>query len=499
MRSIRTALVLSGALGFSMSWAQWECPSRLGASLAPIGSSNFQFGAEFTHSLGLMNVYSTGEKGEELSNMVKISNDMLFMGLNYSMGKSSFYAEGGFKYWSRVDSIFEDGHDNFSYSEYDSILQDSVLVEFKDDSTAGETAGLVPGLRELFYSYRGENNALTLGLQTAKSDDYYLVNERIVGLNYRFTYGRWEANLLGGSVLSAFARNGTFCSVGYMQSIIPRRERSIIGRGFGQTNLVSLTAMVHPSMEVSAAPTSEGNEFSNEFSSEFGDGNAESSAKMLNWKTLGLAIYDEFGSWVETSALVVGLFTELEFAESFSVKPEVLYQTSKNNTGVIYSVEGDLHTSWDNGWQTKALVRYLGMSAMDSLAKPGTSFSNIFAGEILRLDSRDMPFLQVGLKHSFSEIKTSVKLQMAKQLSQRELSDQEKALGLEGKKFTEYDITIAKNFGEHYLVNLSGGFVDYYHLAIYEAKDADGNVTGYPDYYTGSTCLFGKLELRATF
>lgn len=495
MRSIPTAIALSCALGISVSWAQWECPTRLGASLAPIGSSNVQFGAEFTHSLGLMNMYTTGDSGQSLSNAMKISNDMLFMGLNYSNGKSSFYAEGGVKYWSRVDSVFEDGHDNYSYTQYDSILQDSVLVVVKDDSTAGENAGISPGLRELFYSYRGENNALTIGEQTAKSDDYYLVNERIVGLNYRFTHGRWEANLLGGSVLKAFARNGTFCSVGYMQSIVPRRERAIIGEDLGQTNLLSFTAMVHPSMDISTESSS----VENEFSSEFGDGTSEGNSKILNWKTLGLAFYDEFGSWVETSAMLVGLFTDIEFAETVSLRPEVLYQASKGHTALIYSLEGNVNKSWDNGWQSKALVRYLGMTAFDSLARPRTSFTNIFAGEVLRLDARDIPFIQVGLKQSFSEIKTSVKFQMAKQLSQRDLTPQEKALDLQGKKFTEYDLTITKNIGEHYLVNLSGGFVDYYHLAIYEETDTDGNVTGYPDYYTGSTCLFGKVELRATF
>lgn len=468
---IRNACCLVAVFGLAMAWAQWECPSRLGAALTPIGSSNVQFGAEFTHSIGLMNIYSTGDSGEEVSNMTKISNDMLFFGLDYTTGKHAFYAEGGVKYWSRVDSVFERGQD------------------LTDDSTAGENSEITPGLRELFYTFKGENHNFTIGEQTAKSDDYYLVNERMVGLNYRFTYGRWIANLLGGSVLKSFARNGTFCSVGYMQSIVPRRERTIIGNDFGQTNFAMLSVQFHPSAEVSEN-FDQGE--TSEFSSEFSSGREESSTKMLNWNTLGLVIYDEMGSWVDTSALLVGLYTELGLAETFSLKPEVLYQRAQDNNGLIYSLQGEMNQTWSNGWQTKALVRYLGMMAFDSLAKAHTSFTNIFAGEILRLDAMDLPFLQVGLKHSFTGIRTSIKFQMAKQLSQRNLSAEENALGLGGKKFTEYDLTLSKNIGENFLLSLTGGFLDYFYLHLPDDIYAT-------DYYTGNTCLFGKVELRVIF
>jgi hypothetical protein len=81
---------------------------------------------------------------------------------------------------------------------------------------------------------------------------------------------------------------------------------------------------------------------------------------------------------------------------------------------------------------------------------------------------------------------------MAKQLGQHALTAEEEALGLKGKKMTEYDVTLSKNIGESFLLSLTGGFLDYFYLHLPDDIFAT-------DYYTGNTCLFGKVELRATF
>ena len=59
----------------------------------------------------------------------------------------------------------------------------------------------------------------------------------MIGANYRLSIGNIDFNLLGGSVLKEFARNGTFCTLGYLYNIIPARNRAILGKDFGQTNL----------------------------------------------------------------------------------------------------------------------------------------------------------------------------------------------------------------------------------------------------------------------
>jgi hypothetical protein len=61
----------------SISYAQWECPSRMGATLKPIGDSNFMWSSELTTSSGwIKDNYAL--------------NGMAFFGLNYGNGKKQF-------------------------------------------------------------------------------------------------------------------------------------------------------------------------------------------------------------------------------------------------------------------------------------------------------------------------------------------------------------------------------------------------------------------------
>src|SRR5574344_2359095 len=72
----------------STAYSQWECPSRLGAAIKPIGNSNFMWGAEVEASGGWVKDNYDG-------------NLMGFFGLNYGQGRSNFYVEGGLKAWMR--------------------------------------------------------------------------------------------------------------------------------------------------------------------------------------------------------------------------------------------------------------------------------------------------------------------------------------------------------------------------------------------------------------
>jgi hypothetical protein len=181
----------------------------------------------------------------------------------------------------------------------------------------------------------------------------------------------------------------------------------------------------------------------------------------------------------------------MAFWEDWKLKPELLYQTAPGKAGLIYSLAAESQITWPNGFLTKGIARYIGFHAIDSGARSSYSFSNVFAGEILRLDAIDAPFLQIGIKQSFPGIKTSLKLQMAQQIGQPKLSDWEIAQNRSGKRFKEYDATLSKTFGEHVLMNLTGGFVDFYYLELPVFPSTT-------DYYYGKAELFGKLELRLT-
>ena len=412
--------------------AQWECPSRLGAGLKPIGSSNLMWATEITSSAGY-----AGNQG--------LANLMLFGGLDYSFGKNTLYMEGGVKNWMRFGS------------------------------TENTSNYLLLGLREAYYKYSSKKNTMTLGLQSMKSDDDYLLNERVVGFNYALNSEKWRFNLLGGSVLKEFARNGTFCTVGYLYNITAGRERSILGNKLGQTNMAMLSLAYMPSDK------STNNEFSTDGLTE-GDNKA-----FMALNSIGMLMYTEFGNWISTQSLTTGLFAKANVA-GITLKPEILLQLANKNNALIYSFTADKQLEWNNGQMTRLFARYIGLSEINPGAIALNSFSNIFAGEVLRFDALDLPFLQTGIKHSFTKTKTSIKLQYSMQTGQARGFNSTLSINSPS-TMKELDFSLSKNIGKSLLFSAHAGYLSYPSLE---------NYMGYLTYITKNS-PWGKVELRITF
>jgi hypothetical protein len=90
-------------------------------------------------------------------------------------------------------------------------------------------------------------------------------------------------------------------------------------------------------------------------------------------------------------------------------------------------------------------LRYFGINALDNDAKVLNSFSNIFAGEVLRLDSKDMPLIQFAVKTSLRKYRTHIKLQYSSQMKSSPMN--------------EFDIEVGKRFNSHFQINAIGAFV----------------------------------------
>lgn len=427
-------LLLLFFLFSTLAQAQWECPSRIGGSLKPFGSSNWMWAGEGTTSAGFI-----GNEG--------IANMMLFGALNYSANHHTLYLEGGGKAWYRLSS----------------------------DRKSNGSARI--GLREGYYRFNNDVQSLTLGLQSTKSDDYFMVNERMVGLNYRVSAGKVDFNLLGGSVMKEFARNGVFCTLGYLYNIIPGRNRAILGNSFGETNFTMLSATWRPHKQTAA------DEFS---ASDDGLGESKESAVLLN--TLGAFGYHEFGKWTTYNTWHTGIYGEVGFW-GVNIKPELILQSGKNNRALIYSIGLDKQIDWNNGQQTRLMARYVGMKTIDSAAVAAPSFSNIFAGEVLRLDALDMPFVQAGIKHSFPDAKASIKLQGALQTGDPKgyVADQ---YNTKLSRLKEVDFTFSKNIGKMCLINATAGFVSYPKMEVNDQSKLQ---------YKTKNSPWGKVEVRFTF
>ncbi|MDZ4058992.1 MAG: hypothetical protein U1D64_03000 [Bacteroidales bacterium] len=358
--------------------AQWECRSQLSPKLKPLAQSKLYWASEVTLGAG----YLTNNA---------IFNSMGFLGLDYSVKNSVLFAEIGYKYWDRVDF---DSKNNFKNGHF--------------------------GVRELFYQYKGGSSRVTAGIQSATLDDYFLLNERMLGVNYKYNKNAWALNFNGGTVLKGFSRNGLFCSVGYLYDIVQGRDLALIGSKPGETNFAGVSIRYSPS-KAKTNKEKNSDEFSlNEFESDFLD-NGERMRFQI--EDIGLVLYSEFGSLIDNVVYIPGVFIKVEMPANFTFKPEVLYQISNQNNAIIYSLalESNIVTSKN---KFSVNTRYIGSYEIDESAKLLNSYSNLFMGDVLRLDSRDaLPLLQIGARVSFPSIKTHFKLQYSAAMGRMPLSE----------------------------------------------------------------------------
>jgi len=443
MQKVKTALLAAILLGSISLFAQWECPSRIGGNLKPFTTAfpNLSWAGELTTTGG-----TTGD--------FAIGNAMAFAALDLSFDKITFYAEGGVKSWKRINA---NGYHNEGYNF---------------------------GMREAFFQYRGTNQTLNLGLRSTQSDDYYLINERVLGVDFKQNLGNWNIHALTGTVQNRFARNGTFCTLGYLYNIVPGRERQLIGRSFGETNLAMLTLNYRPGSKTSTDEFS-ASEFTN--NDEFSTPSKKQVPNLFKLVNAGALAYTEYGSAIATKALYNGLYAEVEVA-GITLKPEIILQSASANQALIWNLTVQKEISWSNQQQTKIFGRYIGVIKIDSTARALNSFSNVFAGEVLRLDAIELPLFQCGIKHSIPSLKASVKLQAALQTGEtRGYIYSLWNAPPTNDRMQEYDLVVSKNIGEHLLINCHAGYLIY-------PKMIDRAYV----YETNHT-PWGKVELRLTF
>lgn len=342
-------------------FAQWECRSKLGASLKPVGESNLMWAGELIGSAGyLSNSY--------------IANGMGFLGIDYSSGKSTLYFEGGIKYWNKKDLDEDIDYDNYRV-----------------------------GLRELFYSYRGERGKLTAGLHSGRLGDHYLLNERLAGVSYRYHTKQWNLNFSTGSVSKDFARNGVFSSTSYLYDIIPIRPNNI-GEALGKTNMVGLTLGYIPGKK------NDGEQFT-ESDDEFSAMDDFNKPALLHISEIGIALYTEFGSEINTPFFTSGIYSKITLPGEINFKPEVLFQSAKDNNGFIWALTLDKNLLWGNGHKTTLIASHYSFSKIDEDAVVQNRFSNTLLGEVLRLEATESPLFLLSAKHIVPRMKIHMKTQ----------------------------------------------------------------------------------------
>ncbi len=340
--------------------SQMHCRSILGSHLTQFNKEvPLYWALEGTMAPGIMS--STGD-----ADNAKLNGGMVIGALDYSFStQHSLYAEGGYKNWQ-----------NSELSQ--------PVKEFSQSL----------GMRQLFYNYKDEKTDLKVGLHEMKMGDYYLVDERVIGIGLDRDMGAFTLNLRGGTVTDNYARMGRFCANRHLYGLITNDFTERIGEKPGETNLAGAVLNWNPGY---TKPQEKEDEFS-EFSSagnEFG----EEKEVVSN---VGFILYSEFGGIISDSKIYAGSLIDMNLPGRFKLQTGGVYQNMKDHNALVYTANLGKNIVWKSGDNTEIGAAWIGKYEIDDGAVFQPLFSNLFLGEIMRLDATDFPLWQGSVKYRFA-------------------------------------------------------------------------------------------------
>jgi hypothetical protein len=431
MKKITSILTLAFLLMVYSASAQMECRSMLGAHLTPFSKKlPISWAIEGTMAPGIMtSPYDT-------SNNARLNGGMLLAALEFTLSKkNSIYIEGGYKNW-----------------------KNSELVDDKNKSK-----GKHLGLRQFFYSYSGEKTKVKLGLHESRMGDFFLVDERILGGSLDQEVGAFEFNLRAATVLKNFARMGKFCSNRHLYGIIHPDYTEHIGEKLGETNMTGVVINWNPHYKKESSESASNSEFTesdaDEFSSEdefhenhdfneftnedefaTDDEFSEADGSEIKQKqafisitNVGLILYDEFGSqsYIPDNKFYIGSLFDFKLPQDFFFQAGPVFQNMKNNNTVVYIAKFGKTKTWGNASNTRISGAFIGKYDIDKDAIFQPLFSNLFLGEIMRLDAPDFPLWQAAIKHRFAgELKIHLAIKAVSQINDPLTNEQNLEFGI---------------------------------------------------------------------
>lgn len=417
--SIISSLIIISSLSTK---AQMECRSMIAAHLTPFKKDvPILWAVEGTMAPGTMTSPFTNEDN------TKLQGGMLLGAMNFTIAKKcNIYIEGGYKNWKNSEFV----NDTTSFSKH-------------------------VGMRQLFYSFSNENLKIKLGLHEAKLGDYFLIDERIIGVSLDQQVNAFKLSVRTGTVAKNFARMGNFCANRHLYGLLHSDYTEKIGENPGETNLFGFAINWNPhykKTEINNANTDEFTESSDEFNStdefhanhdfsEFGNNDEfnnepcseQKSKQKLSVKNIGLIVYDEFGTteYIPDNKLYIGSLVDFNLPYNLFFQTGVVYQNMENNNSIVYIGKIGKNITWNNASNTKISGAYIGKADIDNNALFQPLFSNLFLGEIMRLDVADFPLWQVAIKHRFpGKSKFHIAIKAVGQLEDSKTNEQDIEFGI---------------------------------------------------------------------
>ncbi len=425
----RILFLIFAFIAIGQAKAQMDCRSILGAHLTPFKKDGtILWAIEGTTGPGMMtSPYDSIDK-------TKINGGMILAALDFGFmrNKSHIYIEGGYKNWQNSDFVNKS--------------------EFTDSKHFG--------IRQAFYSFSNKKTKIKVGLHETRLGDFFLIDERILGASINQEIGAFTVNVRGGTVNKSFARMGKFCSNRHLYSIINHNFTEKIGNKVGETNLAGFVINWNPHYVKENKNTNSTDEFSdtnndefstddkdstnkdgyhenhdfNEFGSsdEFSDVGTSKSKQKILIKNIGFIVYDEFGSkqYIPDNKFYTGALADFDLPFGFFMQTGAVYQNMLNNNTLVYIAKVGKSQSWNNASLTKISGAYIGKSNIDDNAIFQPLFSNLFIGEVVRMDAPNFPLWQASIKHRFpGKMKFHIAIKAVGELENAKTNEQDIEFG----------------------------------------------------------------------
>ena len=403
------------SLQMNTASAQPECRSMLGAHLTP-------FHKKIPLSWAIEETFAQGWMTDR-----NITNNLLYLGLDFTHKSHNVYFEGGAKMWRNSLGKYGNNSKPIKFSPLD----------------RGKL-----GLRESYYMFSHKSTNLILGLHTTTLDDYFLVDERAIGIDFTQKFGAFGINANLSTVMEDFTKMGNYCTVKYIYNTIKSKNDPYIGETFGETNFASLVLTWTPSQKGTwKNDTEDFNEFEefdenkvdefeefdenkedefdefNEDEFEVFDENKEAEfeefdefdefeetnedelekpkKKNVSINKYGLVLYEEFGDSVAFNKHYFGFLIGFNLPWKATLEVEALDQLIENEHTIGYFLRLKKNFMWKPGI-TSLNITYTGKYPNNDNSTFYPGYSNLFMGEIMRLDVWDMPMISASLKQDFN-------------------------------------------------------------------------------------------------
>ncbi len=354
--------------------AQSECRSIIGAHINPVSKDS-------TIGLGLESTLGAGFIDES-----PIANIMLIGAFDYTSINKEHHIdiEGVGKYWSKFHGTPGAGRTD-------------AATDTTETSESTSTDKKYFGLREGYYLFNHTGTTIKTGVQTTTAGDYFLMDERVLGVKVIQQLNTFEFQAMLATTNRDLARMQNVCGVRPLYNVLKSKTNiNQVGVDLFETNFVNANIKWENGKVANTAASSAPDEFEpvDEFSAIEENSN-------FKFNEAGALYYQEFGSGFSTIKHYVGAFSSINLFSGIEMKLEAVQQFISNNNTFAYTAELYKDVVWQSGASSKFNLGYIGKLNSDSGSVFSPAFTNLFLGEVARLDAFDLPIYFGSVSHTF--------------------------------------------------------------------------------------------------